>query len=125
MYNQIIGSFVKGKVDRPIGSAHPEYTNTIYPINYGYIESITVNDEEITEGIIAGDGKAQDAYILGTDKAVEVFEGRVIAVYHRYDDNEDKWIVSVDGKDYSDEEILKNIHFQEKYFVGSLFRKKE
>ena len=75
MFNQIIGSFVKGRVDRPIGSIHPSYPNTIYPINYGYIESITTDDGGITEGVIAGDGEAQDAYILGTDKVVEEFEG--------------------------------------------------
>ena len=34
----------------------------------------------------------------------------------------DKQIVSVDGKDYSDDEILKRIEFQEKYYEGILLR---
>ena len=108
---KIIGKTVKGVIDRPIGSHHPRYSEMIYPINYGYIE-----------GVIADDGEEQDAYVLGTDKPIETFEGKVIAIYHRTIDTEDKWIVSLDGSDYSDEEILKAIRFQEKFFEGELIR---
>ena len=83
----------------------------IYPLNYGYVD-----------GLIAGDGEEQDVYILGTEQPIRRFEGPVIAVYHRFNDNEDKWIVSVDGKDHSDAEILQKIHFQEQYFKGELLR---
>ena len=107
----LIGKTVHGTVDRPIGSRHPQYEDMSYPINYGYVD-----------GIFAGDGEEQDVYILGTDKPLNKFEGVVIAVYHRFDDNEDKWIVSLDGSDYSDEEILKMIQFQEQYFEGELMR---
>ncbi len=107
----VIGKIVRGKVDRPIGSSHPRHPENIYPINYGYVE-----------GIIAGDGAEQDVYILGTDKPLQSFEGKVIAIYHRFNDVEDKWIVSLDGSDYSDEYILKAIHFQEQYFKGELIR---
>ena len=107
----IIGKVVRGKVDRPLGSAHPRYPDMIYPINYGYVE-----------GIRAGDGEDQDVYILGTDRAIETFQGTVIAVYHRTDDVEDKWIVSLDERDYTDQEILEKIHFQEQYFAGYLIR---
>ena len=107
----IIGSTVKGTVDRPLGSAHPEYPDMIYPVNYGY-----------AYGIMAGDGEEQDVYVLGVDKPVGTFEGRVIAVYHRFKDAEDKWIVTTDGSDYSDDEILETIRFQEQYFEGELVR---
>ena len=60
--------------------------------------------------------------IFGTDEPLNKFEGLVIAVYHRFNDNEAKWIVSVDGKDYSDTEILNKLHFQEQYFMGELLR---
>ena len=80
-------------------------------INYGYVE-----------GIIAGDEENQDVYILGTDEPIESFEGKVIAIYHRLNDTEDKWIVSLDGINYTDEEILKAIHFQEQFFEGELIR---
>ena len=71
---------------------------------------------------MAGDGAGQDVYVLGTEKALETFSGRVIAVLHRLNDCEDKWIVSVIGRDYTDEEILDAVSFQEQYFMGELFR---
>ena len=45
-----------------------------------------------------------------------------VQLYHRFDDNEDKWIVSVDERNHSDGEILDNIRFQEQYFEGELLR---
>ena len=107
----IIGKTVKGIIDRPIGSRHPSHADIIYPINYGYVE-----------GVFAGDGQEQDVYIFGPDKPVETFEGKVIAIYHRFNDNEDKWIVSLDGSDYSDNEIILAIYFQEQFFKGELLR---
>ena len=101
----MIGSLVKVTVDRPLGSRHPKHKDLIYPINYGYVE-----------GVIAPDGEEQDAYVLGVHTAVKEFTGKVIAVIHRLDDIEDKWIVAPDGVDFSDEEIVKQVHFQEQYF---------
>ena len=40
----MLGKIVKVTVDRPLGSAHPNYPNMIYPINYGYIEGIIAPD---------------------------------------------------------------------------------
>lgn len=108
---EIIGKTIRGKIDRPLGSRHPEYGDMIYTVNYGYVE-----------GVFAGDGEEQDVYVLGTDKPLYTFEGKVIAVYHRINDSEDKWIVSIDETEYSDEEILNAISFQEQYFKGELIR---
>lgn len=107
----IIGKSVRGKIDRPVGSRHPRFQDLKYPINYGYVE-----------GVFAGDGKEQDVYILGTDRPLETFEGKVIAVYRRFNDDEDKWIVSLDETEYTDEEIMQTIYFQEQYFDGVLIR---
>ena len=107
----VIGRTVRGVIDRPIGSSHPKYADMVYPVNYGYVE-----------GVIGGDGEEQDVYVLGSDIPLESFEGRVIAVYHRFNDTEDKWIVSLDGRNYTDKEILQKIHFQEQYFEGTLLR---
>lgn len=107
----IIGKTVRGKIDRPIGSRHPRFPEMIYPVNYGYVYDVK-----------AGDGEEQDVYVLGACSPLETFEGTVIAVYHRFHDTEDKWIVSVNGSDYTDEEILQAIHFQEQYFEGELIR---
>lgn len=101
----MIGNVVKVKIDRPLGSRHPQHNDIIYTVNYGYIE-----------GIIAPDGEEQDAYVLGVNTAVNEFEGKVIAIIHRYNDIEEKLVVAPDGMDFSDEEIAKQVHFQEKYF---------
>ncbi|MDO4941004.1 MAG: inorganic pyrophosphatase [Erysipelotrichaceae bacterium] len=111
MQKDIIGQSVKGTIDRPIGSHHPKYNDMIYPVNYGYVQ-----------GIYAEDGEQQDVYVLGVDEPISSFEGIVIGIYHRFNDVEDKWIVSVDNRNYSDEEILKKISFQEQYFKGELIR---
>lgn len=101
----MIGKTVTVTVDRLLGSFHPEYKDIYYPVNYGYIEGTT-----------APDGEELDAYILGVDKAVEKFTGRIIAVIHRYDDIERKLVVCPENLTFSKEEILKQVHFQEKYF---------
>ena len=31
-------------IDRPKGSAHPRYPETIYPLDYGYLENTTASD---------------------------------------------------------------------------------
>ena len=40
----IIGKKVSVIIDRPFGSAHPEYQGMIYPVNYGYIREIKAGD---------------------------------------------------------------------------------
>jgi inorganic pyrophosphatase len=101
----MIGKIVKVIVDRPLGSYHPTYKNIQYPVNYGYIPKI-----------LAGDGEEQDAYILGVDIPLTNFIGKVIAIIHRKNDNENKWIVVPENLMLSKEEILKAVEFQEKYF---------
>ena len=110
-YGDILGSRISGRIDRPAGSRHSRYPEMIYPVNYGY-----------AEGIMAGGGEEQDVYVLGTDKPLKSFTGTVTAVWHRLNDVEDKWIVSVDGKQYPDEEIIRAVSFQEQYFMGELYR---
>ena len=101
----MIGQIVKVIIDRPLGSYHPEHKDIYYTVNYGYIE-----------GIVAPDGEEQDAYVLGVDTAVKEFTGRVIAVIHRRDDVEDKWVVAPDGVGFSEREIREQVYFQERYF---------
>ncbi len=96
-------------VDRPLGSTHPTHPTIVYPVNYGYIE-----------GILGGDGEEQDAYILGVDTPLSSFTGRVIAVIHRHDDNEDKWVVTPDELLFTVEDIRRLTYFQEKHFRVSI-----
>ena len=105
----MIGKTVKVIIDRPIGSRHPNYKDTVYPVNYGSIEGVT-----------AGDGEEQDAYVLGVNHALKTFTGRVIAIIHRYNDVEEKWVVAPEGVCFSKEEIIEKVNFQEKYFKYSI-----
>lgn len=109
-YSNIIGKIVKGTIDRPLGTSHPCHKEMIYPINYGYVD-----------GVFAGDGAEQDVYVFGTDQPLQTYEGKVIGVYHRLNDVEDKWIVALDDRHYTEKEILESIAFQEQYFMGELY----
>ena len=101
----MIGNIVKVIVDRPLGSRHPKHKDIVYPVNYGYIPNV-----------IAPDGEEQDAYILGIDKPVAEFIGKVIAIIHRLDDIEDKWVVAPEGLFFTKDEILDKVVFQEHFF---------
>ncbi len=105
----MIGDYVKVIVDRPLGSCHPEYRNMYYPVNYGYIE-----------GIIAPDGEEQDAYILGVDKPVVEFYGKVIAIIRRKDDVEEKWVVAPVGTELDASQIMEKVKFTEQYYTSDV-----
>ena len=101
----MLGKVVKVVVDRPLGTYHPKYKNMIYTVNYGYVP-----------GIIAADGEEQDAYILGVNEPIKEFTGKVIAVIHRFDDVEEKWVVVPIGTSLTKEEIMRQVDFQERFF---------
>lgn len=105
MKDKILGKMVSVTVDQPLGSHHPKHPDMIYPVNYGYVK-----------GVIAGDGEEQDAYILGVDKPVSLMRGKVIAIIHRLNDDEDKWVVVPDHVELSLKEIEDSVSFQEQYF---------
>lgn len=100
---RIIGEVYNVIIDRPLGSTHPEFPDIKYEVNYGYIE-----------GIIAADGEEQDAYVLGVDEAVSEYEGKLIAIIHRLNDVENKWVIS--NKIFSKEEIYEKVKFMEQFF---------
>ena len=107
-----LGKAVTIKIDRPIGSKHPKH-GFVYEVNYGFVPNTK-----------APDGEEIDAYILGIDKPVDEFTGKCIAIIHRLDDNDDKLvIVPENAKEISDEEILKAVNFQEKWFKSVVIRK--
>ena len=101
----MIGKTVRVIVDRPLGTYHPKHKTLYYPINYGYIP-----------GIMAQDGMEQDAYIIGVDQPLREFVGKVIAIIHRFDDVEEKWVSAPEGMAFSKEEILQRVDFQERFF---------
>ena len=108
---EFLGKNVTIKIDRPINSKHPKH-GFVYEINYGFAPDTK-----------APDGEEVDAYLLGVNEPVDEFTGKCIAIIHRKDDNDDKLvIVSEKTKEMSDEEILKAVNFQEKWFDSVVIR---
>ena len=105
-----LGQTLKIKIDRPYGSKHPKH-GFIYPINYGYVPNT-----------ISGDGEELDAYLLGEFKPVDEAEGKCIAIIHRTNDDDDKLVVTANGKDYSNDAIEALVEFQEQFFEHIIIR---
>ena len=101
----MLGNIVKVIIDRPINSIHPEHSDIIYQVNYGYIPNT----------LSAFDNEEIDAYVLGVNEPIKEFFGKVIAVIKR-ENNEEKLIVA--NESYSKEEIIKQTYFIEKYFTS-------
>ena len=99
---QLLGQPVHVVVDRPIGHVHK---GMVYPVNYGYIP-----------GVIAGDGEAQDAYVLGVTRPLRAYDGIVIGAVCRKNDAEDKLVVAPEGMVLHPGQIAEAVHFQEQYF---------
>lgn len=108
-YADVLGRAVHCVMDRPLGSRHPRYPDMLYPVNYGCVP-----------GVMAGDGAEQDVYVLGPTAPLETFDGVVIAVIHRFDDCEDKWVVAAPGARYTADEIRAAVAFQEKYYRSEI-----
>ena len=102
---EYLGKTINVIIDRPLGSHHPEHKDIVYPINYGYFEEVFAPDDE-----------EQDVYVMGVYEPVSNFTGKVIAIIHRLNDNEDKWVVAPEEFNFSKEDIIEATSFQEKYF---------
>ena len=105
-----LGKDVAVKIDRQLGSRHPKH-GFMYMLNYGFIPNT-----------ISGDGEELDAYLVGEFEPVEESNGKVIAIIHRTNDDDDKLVVSKDGKEYSDDAIKAMTEFQEQYFESIIIR---
>ena len=101
-----LGKTVTIEIDRPIGYVHHKGEKTLmYPINYGFIP-----------GVLGGDGEELDVFLIGVDKPVSSFTGKIIGIVYRADDVEDKLIMAPDGAVFTVEEMAKAVYFQEKYY---------
>lgn len=65
-------------------------------------------------------GEEQDVYVMGVTTQISRFSGRVIAVIHRLNDNEDKWVAAPEGMHFTEEEIRAATHFIEQYFESEI-----
>jgi Inorganic pyrophosphatase len=108
-YKDIIGKTVDIIMDRPLGTQHPKHEDILYTVNYGYIPNV-----------MGGDGEEQDCYLLGVSEPVKTYTAKIIAVIHRLNDCEDKYVAVPEGQEFSKEEISKLTYFQEKYFDSEI-----
>lgn len=105
-----LGKTVDIKIDRPMGYVHKkENYSLIYPINYGYIP-----------GVIGGDGEELDVYLLGVNEPVTEYKAKIIGIAHREDDVEDKLVAAPVDSNFTEEEIIQAIHFQEQYYKTTI-----
>lgn len=108
--NDYLGKNVSIVIDRKLGTKHPKH-GFIYMVNYGYVPNT-----------ISGDGEELDAYLLGVFEPVDEFIGKVIAIIHRTNDDDDKLVVVPDDRKYSDDTIRALTEFQEQYFESVIIR---
>lgn len=107
---EYIGKIVDVVMDRPLGSLHPKH-GFLYMANYGYIPNT-----------VSGDGEELDAYVLGVFEPLEKFTGKVIAVIHRINDDDDKLVVVPEEKEYTNAQISALVEFQERWFDYEILR---
>jgi len=110
MAKSFLNKIVDVSIDKPMGCIYSKF-KTLFEVNYGFIPNT-----------LAPDGKELDAYVLKVDKPLKRFTGRVAAIIHRTDDDDDKLIVIPDGESITDDEIEKLVEFQEKWFKHQIFR---
>ena len=106
-----LNKIVEVKIDRPIGSCHPNYLDHIYLVNYGYVPNT-----------ISGDGEELDCYILGEYKPLNEYKGKCIAIIHRLDEDDDKLIIAPENKNFTNKEIKLLTDFQEKFYRSQIIR---
>ena len=106
--NIYLAKQVKVIMDRPLGSKHPNH-EFVYPINYEYIENT-----------IFGHGEEIDAYVIGEFEPLESYEGYVVAVICRKNDDEDKLVVSKNFDIYNKDQIRALTEFQERFFESEI-----
>ena len=104
-----LGKSVHVVIDRPHGSRHPIHPELIYRLNYGFVPNT-----------LSGDGDEIDAYVLGVEYPLGTFDGRVVAIVIREDDDEDKLVVADASSAPALDEIQAAIHFQERYFRSAI-----
>lgn len=108
--NNYLGKIVNIKIDRPLGTKHPKH-GFVYMLNYGFVPNT-----------ISGDGEELDAYIIGVFDPIKEFKGKVIAIIHRTNDNDDKLIVAPEGINYTDDQIKALTEFQERFFESVIIK---
>ena len=105
-----LGKTVTVKMDRPLGSTHPDHGFT-YTVNYGFIP-----------GTVSGDGEEVDAYVLNVNTPLKMFTGTCAAIIRRKDEDDDKLVVVPTGTTITNAEIERQTAFRESLFKHEIIR---
>jgi inorganic pyrophosphatase len=100
-----LGRHLPVTIDRPLGSAHPDRPEIIYPVNYGYVPRT-----------IADDGEPIDVYVIGEPAPLSDTIVFIVAIVRRDDDVEDKLVGCRDLIGFSPWEIMQSVGFMERWF---------
>lgn len=103
-----LGKTVTITVDRPLGSTHPD-ADAPYPVNVGYLP-----------GFFDGSGEPQGVYLLGVERPVERYTGRVVGVLYRKNDARDFLIVAPVGNFIHQAIIMEKTWFRESRYETEL-----
>jgi len=105
-----LNKIVEVVIDKPLGCIYSKY-KTYFEVNYGFIPDT-----------LAPDGKELDAYVLKVNKPLDKFTGKVVAIIHRLNDDDDKLIVISENESITDKEIERLTYFQEQFFKHEIVR---
>lgn len=100
----ILGQTVTVTINRPIGSILMLQPLLTYLVNYGYVASLLLADASPVE-----------AYVIGVDRPLKSFEGKVVALIKRYNLNDYKLVVGPINTRFTKNAIRKLTHFQEQF----------
>lgn len=96
-----LGRQVWVTVEHKLGSNHPEHG--VYPLNCGYVSEVLQQENEW-----------QDAYIIGVNHPVDIFQGEVIATLRQPGEAAGRWVVATPGTRMSEADIRRLTAFGEK-----------
>ena len=109
MLKTMIDKDVKVYIDSALENKHNRNDNSIYSVKYGYIKEIK-----------SLDGDYQKAYVIGANKEIDEFYGKVIGIINRTDTKEFKLIVIDKNSLFSDIEIENIVSSEEKRYKYKL-----
>ncbi len=104
----MLGKYVRIRVTHPIRSANKQ-RGFEYKLNFGVVEGAKLFDAAV-----------EGAYIMGIDRPVRSFDGRVIAVLRRHNRDALILIAAPKGMDFIDNQIIEAIAFAEDKFGYTL-----
>ena len=70
--------------------------------------------------MLGGDGEELDVYLLGVAAPVKEYTARIIGIVHRRNDVEDKLVAAPEGLNFTVEEIMEAVKFQEQYYDSEI-----